>query len=144
MSTLRIGGADVIRYAHNTAMGSFVELNDTLQVTTEQGFPKELILSRHQQKPFKAADFKGKVFNFQSKPNARIYHAPPIRCFLVHNLDDKWLYWGHCLILEQTIHASLDGKTKTTSGKFVITKIYSPEQQKMMTLNESPAGLSYF
>lgn len=125
-------------------MGSFIELNDTLQITTEQGFPKELILSRHQQKPFKVANFKGRVFTFRNKPNARIYHAPPVRCFLVHNIDDKWLFWGHCLVLEQTIHSSHDGKTKTTSGKFVITKIYDHEQQKVMTRNESVAGLSYF
>ena len=28
-------------------MGSYIELNDTLQLTTEQGFPKELDLKKH-------------------------------------------------------------------------------------------------
>lgn len=120
-------------------MGSYVELNDTLQITTEQGFPKELDLRKHQKKPFTAEDFKGKVFSF-NKPNIRIYHAAPLRCFLVHNIDGKWLYWGHCNIIEQTIHAS----DKTTSGKFTITKIYTPEHQKSMCKYEVDKGKEFF
>ena len=113
-------------------MGSFIEHNDTLQLTTEQGFPEAIVLEIHVKKPFAAKDFEGKVFTFE-KPNMRIYHPSPVRVFLVHNIDGKWLYWGHALILEQTIHA----ETKTTSGKFMIKKIYSPEHQRSMTLNEA-------
>ena len=29
-------------------MGSYVEINDTLQITKEQGFPKELDWKQHQ------------------------------------------------------------------------------------------------
>jgi hypothetical protein len=43
-------------------MGSFIELNDTLQLTSEQGFPQELNLEQHLQTPFSAEDFKDKVF----------------------------------------------------------------------------------
>jgi len=121
-------------------MGSYVELNDTLQITTEQGFPKELDLEKHLKKPFKTEDFKGKVFSFKDKPNMRIYHTPPNRVFLVHNINGKWLYWGHCQVIEQTIHAN----TKTTSGKFIITKIYSPEHQKSMSINEVGLGKEFF
>ena len=119
-------------------MGSFIELNDTLQLTTGQGFPKVLDLKKHLKKPFKVSDFKDKVFEFKGKPAARIYKTPPVRNFLVHNIGGKWLFWGHCLITEQTIHSSRDGKTQTTSGKYIITQIYPPEYQKQVTKKEFP------
>lgn len=121
-------------------MGSFIELNDTLQLTSAQGFPSELVLDRHRAAPISADEFRGRVFEFRNKPNMRIYHPAPTRVFLVHNIDGKWLYWGHVLILEQTI----DAQTKTTSGKFVITKIYTPEHQREMSIHEVDAGKSYF
>lgn len=40
-------------------MGSFIELNGTLQITTEQGFPEELVLEKHREKPFRVEDFAG-------------------------------------------------------------------------------------
>jgi hypothetical protein len=121
-------------------MGSFIEINDTLQITTEQGFPKELDLERHEKKPFTLEDFQGKIFEFKNKPNLRIYHSAPLRCFLVHNINGKWLYWGHCNIIEQTLHA----KSKTTSGKFIITKIYPLEYQKLKCKFETDSNNQYF
>ena len=120
-------------------MGSYIEFNDTLQITTEQGFPAELDLQKHLQKPFKAEQFAGKVFTFKDKPGLRLFHSAPCRVFLVHNIDGKWLYWGHCLIMEQTMNA----ETKTTSGKFIITKIYSPSHQQIMSREEVDAGKEY-
>lgn len=120
-------------------MGSFIELNDTLRITTEQGFPSELVLERHLKKPFSEKDFEGRVFDFK-KLGLRIYHPSPTRCFLVHSINGKWLYWGKILVLEQTMHA----EEKATSGKFKIIKIYEPNYQKSVTLNESPEGTSFF
>lgn len=119
-------------------MGSRIELNDTLQLTTQQGFPAELLLARHLEKPFSAADFEGRTFTFE-KPGMRIYHPAPTRVFLVHNIDGKWLYWGHALILEQTIHA----ERGTTTGTFLITKIYDPAHQRSMSRNEVDAGKEF-
>jgi hypothetical protein len=121
-------------------MGSYIEFNDTLQLTTEQGFPFELDLQKHLQKPFKVEQFKDKVFIFKDKPNVRLFHSAPTRVFLVHNIDGKWLYWGHCLIIEQTINA----ETKTTSGKFIIIKIYEPGHQQTMSREEVDPGKEYF
>ncbi len=121
-------------------MGSFIEINDTLQITTEQGFPKELDLKKHIKKPILLKDIKDKVFEFHDKPKARIYHTPPTRCFLVHNIDEKWLYWGKIIMLEQTINS----ESNTTSGKYKIIQVYDPEYQVQITKNESPDGLSYF
>ena len=118
-------------------MGGLIELNDTLQLTTEQGFPSELILEQHLKKPFTATDFEGKVFSFQGKPNARIFQ--PARILLVHNIDGRWLYWGHIEMLEQTIHAD----SNTTAGKFRITQIYTPEHQRSMSTYETPDGCEY-
>lgn len=120
-------------------MGSYIELNDTLQITTEQGFPKELDLEQHRKKPFTAEDFKDKIFEFHDKPDMRLFHPAPTRCFLVHNINGKWLYWGHCVILEQTIHAD----TQKTSGKFKIIKIYTLEHQKSMNRYEVSPGKEF-
>ena len=66
----------------------------------------------------------------------RIYHLPPVRNFLVQNIDDKWLYWGLVNIIEVT-H---DNINKTTSGKFKITYLYTPEEMleahKLMDRNK--------
>ncbi len=116
-------------------MGSFIEFNDTLQITTEQGFPEELNLEEHLKSHLTVEDLGRKVYEFQ-KPNMRIYHPAPTRVFLVHNIDGKWLHWGKAHILEQTIHA----KTQTTSGKFRIVQIYEPGYMKMknsMDVDES-------
>ncbi len=120
-------------------MGSLIELNDTLAITKSQGFPEVLDLDLHREKPFNARDFEGKVFSFH-KHDERLYHRAPTRVFLVEVVDGKWIYWGHALVLEQTIHT--DGHS--TSGKFKIQKVYDPEYQKFATKNESPAGKSYF
>ena len=107
-------------------MGSFTENNDTLQITKEQGFPAELVLETHLQTPFSAEDFREQVFEFKDKPKIRNYQQPPIRNFLVENRNGKWIYWGLIHILEIT-H---DYVNKTTSGKFKIIHINTPEEMK--------------
>lgn len=107
-------------------MGSFIETNDTLQITVEQGFPSELTYKKHQEKPFKAKDFDGKIFEFKGKDKIRIYHTPPVRNFLVQNINGKWLYWGLIHVLD-VLH---DYEKKTTSGKFKIIYIYTPEEMR--------------
>ncbi|MBI4281692.1 hypothetical protein HY625_02590 [Candidatus Uhrbacteria bacterium] len=107
-------------------MGSHIELNDTLQITAVQGFPKVLNLARHLEKPYIAKDFAGRVFHFCNKSGIRVYHTPPVRNFLVENRGGKWLYWGLCEILSVT-H---DNKKKTTSGTFRILYLYTPDEMK--------------
>jgi hypothetical protein len=107
-------------------MGSIVELNDTLQISKEQGFPAELDIVTHLVNPFTTQDVAGKVFTFQKKANIRLYHAPPVRNFLVENVGGKWIYWGLVHILEVT-H---DYQNKMTSGKYVIIHLNSPSEMK--------------
>ena len=107
-------------------MGSFIEINDTLQISEEQGFPEVLDYEQHKVKPFTADDFKDKIFEFKDKPKVRIYKLPPVRNFLVQNIDGKWLYWGLVHIIE-VVH---DNIKQTTSGKFKIIYIYTPEEMK--------------
>jgi hypothetical protein len=107
-------------------MGSIIEINDTLQLTKEQGFPSVLNLEKHLEKPYKAEDFDGKVFEFKDKSGIRVYKIPPVRNFLVENRDGKWIYWGLVHILE----TKMDYLNKTTSGKFKIIYIYTPEEMK--------------
>ena len=108
-------------------MGSYVEINDTLQITREQGFPKELSLEQHLKHPYIAEQFEGKVFEFKDKPSIRNYQMPPVRNFLVENIDGKWLYWG----LVHVHEVKHDYINKTTSGKFKIIYINKPEEMEM-------------
>ena len=107
-------------------MGSFIEINDTLQISKEQGFPKELCIEKHLVNPFKAEDFKDKIFEFKDKKDIRLYKVPPVRNFLVENIDGKWLYWGQCHIVE----VKHDYINKTTSGKYKIIYINKPEEME--------------
>ena len=107
-------------------MGSYIELNDTLQITEKQGFPKELIYEKHLKKPFTAEEFEGKVFEFKNKKKIRVYHASPVRNFLVQNINGKWLYWGLIHVIE-VYHDSIK---QVSSWKFKIIYIYTPEEMK--------------
>jgi hypothetical protein len=108
-------------------MGSKIEINDTLQLTTEQGFPRELVYSAHVEQSFQTKDFAGKKFSFSHKDGVRVFQLPPVRNFLVHNIDGKWLYWGLVHILEIKHDTTLG----TTSGTFEIIHIYTPEEMRM-------------
>ena len=108
-------------------MGSYVEINDTLQITKEQGFPKELDWKQHKKIPYTAEQFADKIFEFSNKPSIRNYQMPPGRNFLVENIDGKWLYWGMIHITE----VKHDYINKTTSGKFKIIYINKPDEMDM-------------
>ena len=108
-------------------MGSIVEINDSLVITQEQGFPKELDLVSHLKVPLKAENFVDKIFEFKNKKGARVYHIPPVRNFLVEKTKEgKWIYWGLVHVLEVVC----DHESKITSGKFKIIHINTPEQMK--------------
>jgi len=109
-------------------MGSFIEINDTLQITKDQGFPVELDFQQHKIKPYTTEDVEDRIFEFKHKKDIRIYKIPPVRNFLVQNIDNKWLYWGLVHITEIT-H---DNIKKTTSGKFKIIYIYTLEEMKQV------------
>jgi len=107
-------------------MGSLIEINDTLQISKEQGFPIELEIGKHIENPYNLNDFKDKVSKFSDKPNIRFYHQPPVRVFLVENIDGKWLYWG----LVHIISITHDYINKTTSGEYKIIYLNTPDEMK--------------
>lgn len=118
-----------------------MELNDTLQLTREQGFPAAFDLKTHLKIPYQLKNFKGKVFAFKHKPGIRIYHAPPVRNFLVENRKGKWIYWGLVHVLEIT-H---DHVNKTTGRVFKIIYLYSPdEMQKAHDLIDRDPKTDFF
>lgn len=122
-------------------MGGIIEINDTLQINTKQGFPQELDLQKHLEKPYQAEDFADKEFSFHDKRKVRVYKIPPVRNFLVQNIDGKWVYWG--LIHITQIHH--DYLNKVTSGKFKIIYINTPEEMKQAhhLIDQNP-DTSYF
>jgi hypothetical protein len=132
-------------------MGSFVEINDTLQLTEEQGFPIHIFdLEKHKKNPITLQDVAGKVFEFKNKPSARIFQIDPVRVYYIHNVDGKWLFWGRVLIQSQKIEKQLnddgswtEGSWKT-SGTYTILNVYDPEYQHTFTLNEAPDDRNYY
>jgi hypothetical protein len=132
-------------------MGSNVEINDTLQLTTAQGFPIDIFdYDKHRLTPVTLADVTGKVFSFKNKSGARLFHLDPVRVFLVHAIDGKWLFWGRVLMQSQTIEKAFDddgnwdGKSWMTSGSYTVMDVYDPAYQKAFTCNEAPEGRSFF
>ena len=107
-------------------MGSLIEINDTLKLTSEQGFPIELNIQKHLNDPYSTDMFEDKVFRFSSKPKIRVYHRPPVRNFLVQDIGGKWLYWG----LVHIVSIEHDYEKEETSGTFKIIHINSPEEMK--------------
>ncbi len=118
-------------------MGSIIEINDTLKISKERGFPKELTLETHLRNPSSSSIFLNQEFQFWNN-DERLYHRPPTRVFLVEEIEGRWLYWGNALMISQTLE---NGKTK---GRYKIVKIYQPDFQKQITIEESPKGKSYF
>ncbi len=131
-------------------MGTKIEINDTLNLTADQGFPCDVLnLQKHCEKPVEASQLCGKIFDFKLKEDARIFHLDPVRVFLVQNIEGKWLFWGHALIQRQEIKKRNAGDywkagEWETTGSFFIKQIYAPDLQKTITMNESPPGKSYF
>jgi len=132
-------------------MGSFLELNDTLQINSQQGFPTDVLeLAKHQQKPVLLDEVNDKIFAFNGKEGIRIFHLEPVRVFLVQNIEGKWLFWGKAFIQSQAISKLLDAQGNwdsgkwVTSGTFKIIDIYEPEYQRQFTIRESPPGKSFF
>lgn len=122
-------------------MGSQIEINDTLNITREQGFPVELDIEKHLKTPYKTEDFRDKVFAFKDKEGIRVYKIPPVRNFLVENKDGKWIYWGLCHIREE----HHDCVNKVTSGKFKIIYINTPEEMKQVhSLTDRRPEKDYF
>lgn len=118
-----------------------IEINDTLQITKEQGFPAELDLETHLKSPYRQQDFIDKVFKFKNKKEVRLYKLPPVRNFLVENVNGKWVHWGLCHVIEVT-H---DNVNKMTSGKFKIIKLNTPEEMKMASrLIDNKPATAYF
>lgn len=65
-------------------MGSSVEINDTPQITSEQGFPQDTLnRDSHIQNPVTAQQLKDRIFELHDKPGARIFQLAPVRVCLV-------------------------------------------------------------
>ncbi len=104
-------------------MGSVIEFNDTLKIKEDE-FPGELA--------------EGEVYSFHLN-DRRIFHLHPVRVFLVKEIEGKWDYVGHVYIIEQTINAM----DNTTSGRFIVSKLYTREYVEIVNRNEPPNGKGY-
>ena len=136
-------------------MGSMLEINDTLQLTTEEGFPADIFdLECHRQNPITLDQVKDMVFEFKGKSGPRFFHLDPVRVYWFHNIDGRWLVWGQIVIQELTItrnpnveHQGFvnvsDPKQWVTNGKYKILKIYDPDYQSIFTNKDLPPELAF-
>jgi hypothetical protein len=140
-------------------MGCFYEINDTLLLTKDQGFPSDILnIERHLKNPVTLKDVEGKIFSFKNKPGARAFQLDPVRVYLFENTEDgKWLGWGRVFIQSLTIKRkkglkpsdpagpiSFNSGDWVTSGTFKFIDIYEPKYQKIFTLHEAPKIWNYF
>jgi len=131
-------------------MGSTLEINDTLQITVEQGFPSAIFdLAKHRNTPVTLKDVKDTTFEFHDKPGARFFQSDPVRVYLVHNINNKWLFWGRIYVQSQRIEKKFaaDGTWAgewMTSGTYKIVDIYDPAYQETFTRREAPSDRNFF
>lgn len=132
-------------------MGSYIELNDTLQITKDQGFPTHIFeRSSHLEMPVTLDQVKDQIFAFRDKPNARIFHTDPVRVYFVENIHGKWLFWGRISIQSFTIEKQVDskgawdGQSWKTHGIYKIIDVYDPHYQEVFTRREAPPDRNYF
>jgi hypothetical protein len=107
-------------------MGSTLRVNDTLQITSAQGFPAELDVERHLRAPIVLADMAERTFGFSGKEGIRCFQQPPVLNFLVENRDGLHVYWGLITMLE--VHH--DYVANTTAGRFRIERLYGSEEMR--------------
>lgn len=108
-------------------MGSTLRVNDTLQITIEQGFPDVLDIAGHLRLPLTVTQFEGVIFDFHAKEGIRNFQQPPTTNFLVQNYQGTHIYWGLILMLSVT-H---DYVGNLTSGRYHLHTLYTPEQMKL-------------
>ena len=139
-------------------MGCSYELNDTLLLTADQGFPDIIFnYERHVKKPVTLKDVEGMIFSFNNKPAARAFQLDPVRVFFFENTKEgKWLAWGKVLIQSLTIQHKKDitinpqnaiqfqPEDWLTSGTYKILEVYEPEYQKIFTCHEAPPAWNFF
>ena len=138
-------------------MGSMLEINDTLQITTEEGFPARIFdLERHRKNPITLDQVKDMVFEFKGKTGPRFFLLDPVRVYWYHNIKNRWLAWGQIVMQEQTITRNpkaaphqgainiSDADQWVTHGKYKVLKIYDPQYQREFTTKDLPPSLSYF
>ncbi|MEM7307225.1 MAG: hypothetical protein AAF682_11175 [Planctomycetota bacterium] len=102
-------------------MGSRIEINDTLKLQREAGFPERLSLG---------AEYP---FRIQER---RLYHLDPVRVLLVEEVEGLWNFRGHALIQELTI----DARSEETRGVFRVSRLYTPEVALQLNRVEAPEG----
>jgi hypothetical protein len=105
-------------------MGSLIELNDTLKLKRNAGFPPDIR--------------EGAMYEF-AIDGRRLYNLNPSRVFLVEEVDGKWNYVGHALILTQCI----DTVNDKTTGRFQVTRVYPQDYVRLLNEFEPPMGRGY-
>jgi len=128
--------------------GQKVEINDTLAISRFEGFPRDLNYSSFRGDPREVAErFLGYKGSFM-KEDYRQFPKDNTPAFLVEKNDEgRWLYWGRVLILDQTrnkLRTGFGSEKSNTRGTYVISQIFDITTQKILTVELSPQGKSFF
>ncbi len=68
-------------------MGSLIEINYSLKVSKDRGFPKELLFDNHNKNPESSKKFLGQILTFWNF-DERFYARDPTRVWLVEEMKD--------------------------------------------------------
>jgi len=105
-------------------MGQIIELNDTLKLKRGAGFPENVKL--------------GGIYDF-AVAGRRLYNLKPTRVFLVEEIDGKWNFVGHAMILNQAVDALAD----RTTGQYQVALLYPEHYARLVNQFEAPAEKGY-
>lgn len=106
-------------------MGSNIELNAILKLTSEDGMPDVLeIGSKHQ---FKMT-------------GERLFQFYPNSVTLIHEINAKWKFVGQARVMKQTI----DAEQHITTGEFIVTRVFTNESARIISAYEAPDGKSFY
>ena len=106
-------------------MGSRIEINAILKLTTEAGMPDNPVI--------------GQRYTF-TLDGERVYQFSPTWVTLVHNIGGKWKHIGWAHVVRQTI----DAEKHITTGECVVIRLFTEEFSKLASYYESPDGMSYY
>lgn len=106
-------------------MGSTIRLNAVLKLPFENNLPNKFEV--------------GEKIQF-ILDKERIFQFFPILIPLVIEINGKWKFVGQIHVMRQTI----DAEFHTTSGEFIIRKVYSDDEARIISNCEAPKGKSFY
>ena len=107
-------------------MSSYIEKDDFLVLSKEEGFPKVLDIEKHKISPIDFETIRDQVFEFKNVNKILYFSSEPVNIPFGEVKDNNYIFWGQISLLELK-HNYVNN---TSSGKFKITMLFPYERIK--------------